>query len=81
VFDYVYQVASFKKVEMAESLSQKLVDSGLRTSIAAGTARGSTWYRVQVLHHGTPASTGGMKAILAKYGIKKPLLRKKTAIQ
>lgn len=81
VFDYVYQVASFKKVEMAESLSQKLVNSGLRTNIAAGEAKGSTWYRVQVLHHGTPASTGEMKDILARHGIKKPLLKKKTAIQ
>jgi len=81
VYDYVYQVASFKQPEMAEALSAKLVASGLRTAIEAGEAKGSTWHRVQVLHHGTPASTGEMKAVLTKNGIGKPLLRKKTASQ
>ncbi|BCS89337.1 SPOR domain-containing protein [Pseudodesulfovibrio sediminis] len=81
VFDYVYQVASFKQASMAESLSSKLVASGLRTRIQTGQAKGTTWHRVQVLYHGTPASTADMKAVLAKHGIKKPLLKKKTAAQ
>jgi len=79
VFDYIYQVASFRQSERAESLSAKLVESGLRTSIERGQAKGSTWYRVQVLHHGTAASTAQMKAVLAKQGIQKPLLKKKTS--
>lgn len=81
VFDYVYQVASFKQASMAEALSSKLVASGLRTRIQTGEAKGTTWHRVQVLYHGTPASTADMKAVLAKHGIKKPLLKKKTAAQ
>lgn len=81
VYDYVYQVASFKQASMAEALSAKLVASGLRTAIEAGEAKGATWHRVQVLHHGTPASTAEMKAVLAKHGIGKPLLRKKAASQ
>jgi hypothetical protein len=81
VFDYVYQVASFRQSEMAEALSDKLVAAGLRTSIESGKAKGSTWYRVQILHHGTPASTAGMKAVLATQGLGKPLLKKKTATQ
>jgi len=81
VYDYVYQVASFKQPEMAEALSTKLVASGLRTAIETGEAKGTTWHRVQVLHHGTPASTAEMKAVLTKNGIGKPLLRKKTASQ
>ena len=81
VYEYVYQVASFRKVEMAEALSKKLVSSGLRTAISAVDARGSTWYRVQVLYQGTPVSTGEMKAVLAKYNIGKPLLKKKTRVQ
>lgn len=81
VFDYIYQVASFRKVEMAEALSAKLVKAGLRTAVQAGEAKGKTWYRVQVLHHGTPASTAEMKAVLAQQGMGKPLLKKKTAAQ
>ncbi|QJB56377.1 SPOR domain-containing protein [Pseudodesulfovibrio sp. zrk46] len=81
VFDYVYQVASFKKADMADALSAKLVAAGLRTNISSGDVKGTTWHRVQVLHHGTPASTNDMKAVLAKFGIKKPLLKKKKAVQ
>ena len=79
VFDYVYQVASFRKIEMAKDLSGKLAAAGLRTNVESGEAKGSTWHRVQVLFHGTPASTADMKAVLAKFGIDKPLLKKKTA--
>ncbi|EGB15092.1 Sporulation domain-containing protein [Pseudodesulfovibrio mercurii] len=79
VYDYVYQVASFRKVEMAKALSGKLAGAGLNARVESGEAKGSTWHRVQVLHHGTPASTSEMKAVLAKYGIDKPLLKKKTA--
>lgn len=82
VYDYVYQVASFRKEDMAKALSAKLYNAGLRTVIETGEAKGDTWHRVQVLHHGTAASTAGMKEILAANGIGKPLLRKKNeAIQ
>ena len=81
VYDYVYQVAAFRKVEMAEGLGKKLEAAGLSTNITAGDAKGSTWYRVQVLHSGTPASTDQMREILAKFGIQKPLLKKKTQVQ
>jgi len=81
VYDYIYQVASFRQAEMAEALSAKLVAAGLRTQIKTGEAKGASWHRVQVLHHGTPASTAGMKAVLTKQGIGKPLLKKKIASQ
>lgn len=81
VYDYVYQVAAFRKAEQAEAFAAKLEKAGLQTLIASGKAKGSTWYRLQVLHSGTPASTGEMRAILARHGIKKPLLKKKTKVQ
>ena len=81
VYDYIYQVASFRQPEMAEALSARLVAAGLRTAVEAGKAKGSTWHRVQVLYHGTPASTAGMKAVLAKQGLGKPLLKKKKLVQ
>ena len=81
VFDYVYQVASFRKAEMAEALSDKLVAAGLRTAVASGDVNGSTWHRVQVMHHGTPASTAGMKEVLVQFGIERPLLKSKKPVQ
>lgn len=81
VYNYVYQVASFRKPEMAEALSAKLVKDGLRTGIESGSAKGSTWHRVVVHYHGTPSSTAEMKAVLAKYGIGKPLLKEKVEAQ
>ena len=81
IYDYVYQVAAFRKVEMAEELGKKLEAAGLNTSITAGDAKGSTWYRLQVLHSGTPASTEQMREILSRFGINKPLLKKKTQVQ
>ncbi|WP_419785690.1 SPOR domain-containing protein [Pseudodesulfovibrio sp.] len=81
VYNYVYQVASFRKADMADSLADKLAAAGLRTDVASGDVSGSVWYRVQVLYHGTPASTSSMKDVLAKFGIKKPLLKKKTPAQ
>ncbi|MBG0791203.1 MAG: SPOR domain-containing protein [Desulfovibrionaceae bacterium] len=81
VFDYVYQVAAFRKVEMAEALGRKLEAAGLTTHITSGDSKGSTWYRVQVLHTGTPASTEGMREVLARFGIQKPLLKKKSQVQ
>jgi len=79
VYDYVYQVASFRKAGMAGALRDKLAAAGLNAKVQSGEAKGSTWHRVQVLYHGTPASTADMKTVLAKFGIGKPLLKKKTA--
>ena len=77
VYDYVYQVASFRKVEMAESLVARLKGAGLNAAVASGDVQGSTWHRVQVRHHGTPASTDAMKGVLAKFGINKTMLKSK----
>ena len=77
VYDYVYQVASFRKAEMADSLVAQLKGAGLNAAVAAGDVQGSTWHRVQVRHHGTPASTDTMKSVLAKFGINKTMLKSK----
>ena len=77
VYDYVYQVASFRKPEMAESLVARLQAAGLNAAVAAGDVQGSTWHRVQVRHHGTPASTDAMKSVLARFGINKTMLKSK----
>lgn len=79
VFDYIYQVASFRQKDMAQALADKLAAAGLKTGVESGEVGGATWHRVQVFHQGTAASTDSMRAVLARFGIDKPLLRKKTA--
>jgi len=81
VYDYIYQVASFKKQEMAQALSNKLASGGLTPEVKSGDVKGTTWYRVYVNHRGTPDSTAVMKATLAQNGIGKPLMRKKTPVE
>ena len=81
VYDYVYQAAAFKQAAAAENFSAKLAAAGLRTSISSGTANGTTWHRVNVLHRGTPPSTNDMRAKLKQFGIQKPLMKEKTLAQ
>lgn len=79
-YSYVYQAASFGDDARAQSFANKLISSGLDSYVEAGKSGTKTWYRVFVRHSGTPDSTQGMKKTLAKYGIKKPLLKSKKAI-
>jgi cell division protein FtsN len=79
-YNYTYQAASFGSQSRAQEFSQKLAASGLNSYVEAGKSGSKTWYRVFVLHTGTPDSTVSMKKILQKFGIKKPLLKSKEAI-
>ncbi|MDD4951996.1 MAG: SPOR domain-containing protein [Desulfovibrionaceae bacterium] len=80
-YDYVYQAASFRKLDMAEDLRQKISAVGLKTRIDTSQVSGTTWHRVMVLFRGTPEQTGGMKEKLSAFNIKKPLLREKTPVK
>ncbi|MFW5500463.1 MULTISPECIES: SPOR domain-containing protein [unclassified Maridesulfovibrio] len=79
-YSYVYQAASFGDTARAQGFANKLISSGLDSYVEAGKSGTRTWYRVFVRHTGTPDSTTAMKQVLAKYGIKKPLLKSKKAI-
>ncbi|WP_421903836.1 SPOR domain-containing protein [Maridesulfovibrio sp.] len=79
-YSYVYQAASFGDNARAQTFADKLISSGLDSYVESGKGGTRTWYRVFVRHTGTPESTNGMKKILTKYGIKRPLLKSKKAI-
>lgn len=80
IYNYIYQAASFGDNARAQDFADKLTSSGLDSYVEAGKGGNRTWYRVFVRHTGTPDSTNGMKKTLAKFGIKKPLLKSKKAI-
>ena len=79
IYDYRYQVASFKELDRAREFQQKLERLDLFSELEYSDIKKARWYRVLVLHRGSPESTRTMKNKLAKLGIKKPLLKTKTA--
>ncbi|NDV24242.1 SPOR domain-containing protein [Desulfovibrio sp. JC022] len=79
-YNYVYQAASFGDDARAQSFADKLIVNGLDSYVEPGKSGTRTWYRVFVRHTGTADSTKKMKKMLAKFGIKKPLLKSKKAI-
>lgn len=79
-FDYLYQVAASKDKTAAESLAARIESNGLRTRVESVLSGGQTWYRILVLFRGTPEDTRGMKDILKRLGIDKPLLKEKNAV-
>ncbi|MBI9112982.1 SPOR domain-containing protein [Maridesulfovibrio ferrireducens] len=81
VFNYLYQVASFGSESKAQEFRDKLLTDGLDSSIETGKSGTKTWHRVLVRHIGSSESTQSMKNVLAKYGIKKPMLKSKKAVQ
>ncbi|OEU71623.1 MAG: sporulation protein [Desulfovibrio sp. S3730MH75] len=81
VYNYLYQAASFGSEEKAEEFKSKLLADELDASVEAGKSGTKTWYRVFVRHLGSAESTQSMRAVLAKYGIKKPLLKSKKAVE
>jgi cell division protein FtsN len=79
-FDYVYQTASFKEKQAAESFKQKIISLGLTPEIEKILHKGADWYRVNVRFKGTPVETRGLKAKLSTIGVEKPLIRSKKPI-
>ena len=79
-FAYIYQVASFKQLDMAEEMSKRLKAAGLATDIESATSNGGSWYRVLVRMTGRPEDTRSLKDTLTGVGLGKPMLRSKKAL-
>ena len=81
VFNYIYQVAAFKEQAMAQDLSAKLAAKGMTSDIAQGENKGVIWYRVRVLHTGTPPSTRELRDAVFEITKVKPMLVSKKPAQ
>ncbi len=79
IYNYQYQVASFKKQDVAEDMRKKVARLGLDTVVQAGADNGQSWYRVVVRFSGKPEDTRGLKEKLATIGLSKPILLSKRA--
>jgi cell division protein FtsN len=80
VFDYVYQVASFREEAMARAFRSRVEALGLAAAIQAVEFQGEQWHRVNVHFRGRPEDTRAMKDKLRTLGVEKPLLRAKEPV-
>lgn len=79
-FRYVYQTASLRKHESADSFAAKLQKLGFKTSIEQAQTNSGTWFRVLLHHTGTPESTREIKEMLQGLGVQKPIMKSKTPL-
>ncbi|NCC25998.1 MAG: SPOR domain-containing protein, partial [Deltaproteobacteria bacterium] len=77
VYQYIYQVASFKDRPSAQTFIRKLDALGVRSSISETTIDGRPWFRVLAYFRGTPKDTREFKSKLASLGVTKALMKSK----
>ncbi len=64
IYDFIFQVASFKKEEQANSLREKLEEKGIRTQLTVKNIKNiPCWYHVRVLLRGLETDADSIKAI------------------
>lgn len=74
---YEYQVGAFRRENQAESLRQDLAENGLSAQVLPSTVQGTAWYRVVVLHTGSPHDVASFTSRLRQAGIDNFFLRAK----
>lgn len=74
IYNYQYQVASFKKPDEAETMRKRVAKLGLNTAVQSGSDNGQNWHRVLVSFTGKPEDTRGLKDKLSSVGVGKPIL-------
>ena len=75
VYNYVYQVASFREEAPARTMADKLIVGGVRARVTkASGSGGTTWHRVVVDHKGNPDSVTELRETLKQFRIDKILL-------
>lgn len=80
LFDYVFQVASFDRQNMAQDLMRKLNQAGLSCRMEEfKAAQGATWYRVLIQYRGG-SDLSPLNAKLAPFKLSAPLLRKRAEV-
>lgn len=77
IYDYLYQVASFRNEQSANALRDRVQGLGLRAEVERSDNGGQIWYRVNVRFQGRPEDTRAMKEKLGTLGLDHPLLRSK----
>lgn len=77
IFDYTYQLATFKNPESAQSITNELVEAGLNAVALTEENNGTTFYYILVYHRGTQHSQKALEEILAQHHFTDFIVRSK----
>ncbi|MCL2123080.1 MAG: SPOR domain-containing protein, partial [Desulfovibrionaceae bacterium] len=78
LFDFTYQVATFRDAEQADKLRERLEGEGVRTALERSLAKdGKSWYKVLAVRRGTEEDNQQLLALLDQMRLGQPLLRSK----
>lgn len=77
VYNYVYQVAAVNDKKQAQTLQQKLLNSGIAAKVTETQANNKTWFRILVNFKGRPEDTRKLREKLAAHKITDIILRGK----
>jgi cell division septation protein DedD len=82
LFDFAYQVATFREAAQADKLRERLEGEGVRNSLEKNPTRDgkSVYYTVVVLRRGTAEDEKQLLAVLERLKLGQPLLRSKKPV-
>lgn len=81
IFDYVYQVASFKDEKSANAFANRLKKSEIKARVASSKTGSTIWSRVVVDFRGTPNDTAKLREQLKPFKVDKMVMLKKKAVK
>ena len=80
-FDFVYQVATFRDIEQADRLRERLEGESVRTAMEKSPAKdGKNLYKILALRRGTEEDNKQLLAVLERLKLGLPLLRSKKPV-
>ena len=80
-FDFVYQVATFREMEQADKLRERLEGESVRTAMEKSPARdGKNLYKILALRRGSEEDNRQLLAVLERLKLGLPLLRTKKPV-
>ena len=81
-YDFVLQVIAYKKSGQADTFREKLENAGLRTKLQVEKDKQGNprVFHIQVLFKGTDAEADQVREILARHGVKAPMVASRKAI-
>lgn len=77
IFDYTYQLATFKNPASAHSITDELVADGLNATTLSEEKNGTTFYYILVYHRGPEHSKTALEEILARHHFTDFIVRSK----
>ncbi len=79
IFDYTYQLATFKNPDSAHSITSELVADGLNATVLTEERNGTLFHYILVYHQGSEESKKALEKKLAQHNFSDFIVRSKVA--